>query len=108
MVSPDPTSDDQFPSEPVRRRRVPAGKAIVVMFATLLLTLFLDGCGRTRTAERQHLCGQRTVPLGVRHPTHDNSQPLLLNRPRPRPAAATGPADNTPPTPIFDAHQKAA
>lgn len=95
MVSPDPTSDDQFPSEPVRRRRVPAGKAIVVMFATLLLTLFLDADGLTRTAERQHLGWQRTVSLWVMHPIQDISQALRLNRPRAWLADATGHEDNT-------------
>jgi hypothetical protein len=94
VVSPDPTTTDQFPAEPVRRRRVPAGQAIIVLFATLVLTLFLDADGLTRTAERQHLGWQRTVALWVMHPIQDVSHALLLNRPRAWIADATGHDDD--------------
>lgn len=95
MVSPDPTTTDQFPGEPTPRHRAPAGMAIVIMLATLVLTVFLDADGLTRTAERQHLGWQRTVSLWVMHPIQDVSQALRLNRPRAWIASATGHDDNT-------------
>ncbi len=90
MVSADPDKGDQFPPEPVRRSRVPAGYAILVTLTTLLLVVFLDADGLTRTAERQHPGFGRSAALAVMRPIKSVSGALGLNRPRAWVAEASG------------------
>ncbi len=95
MATPEPTTEDQFPPEPIPRRRVPAGTALLVVFATLVATLLLDADGLTRTAERQHLGWQRSVSVAFMHPIQDLSSALKLNRPRAWVARISGHKDST-------------
>ncbi len=81
---------DELHDEPATRRRVPAGKAILVVFTTILMTLFLDADGLVQTAERQKLGWERSVSLAVMHPIQDISHALRLNRPRKWLADGTG------------------
>lgn len=90
MPEPRLPNADQFPAEPVRRRRTPAGMAILVVFATLLVTLFLDADGLMRTAERQHQGFQRTVTVGFMRPVRAIADTLGLTAPRRFLARATG------------------
>lgn len=90
MVSSDPDHSDQFPPEPIRRKRIPAGQAILVMLVTLILVVFLDADGLVRTAQRQDQGWQRNVALFVMHPIQDVAGFFQLTRPRQWLADATG------------------
>ncbi len=76
-----PQNSDQFPGEPVPRRRLPAGYAIVITLATLILATFLNADGLTRTAERQKPGFQRSVSLAVMHPIKAVANGLALTAP---------------------------
>lgn len=66
----------------IPRRRVPAGVALVVIVAALLLGLLLNAPDILRTAERQEQGWQRTLGVGVMEPIADVSHLLFLDRPR--------------------------
>lgn len=82
--------EDQFPPEPTRRKRVPAGYAILIMLTTLLVVVFLDADGLMRTAERQHQGFQRTLTVGVMRPIRGVAGLLGLTGPRAWVARASG------------------
>ena len=93
MVTDSTDDPDLFPPEPHPRRRVPAGKAILIMVVTLAITMFIDADGLVRTADRQSLGWERTVALEVMHPIQSVSRALYLNRPRLWLVHATGRTD---------------
>lgn len=64
------------------RRRIPAGVALLVVVAALLLGLFMNAPDILRTAERQEQGWQRTVGVAVMEPIAAASHLLLLDRPR--------------------------
>ena len=99
MVSSDPDRGDQFPGEPTPRRRQPAGYAILITLTTLVLVLFLDADGLTRTAERQQPGLTRSAALTVMHPIRWVSRTLRIDRPRTWLARATGHEQTTKITP---------
>lgn len=92
---PRPQNEDQFPGEPVRRRRVPAGYAILTTLATLILALFLNADGLTRTAERQKPGFQRSVTVGLMHPIKAVANGLALTAPANWLARVTGNTETT-------------
>ena len=83
-------NSDQFPAEPIPRRRVAAGQAIMVMGAVLILTLFLDADGLMRTAERQQPGFQRSLTVGFMRPVRAIADTLGLTAPRSFVARASG------------------
>lgn len=87
--------EDQFPPEPTQRKRVPAGYAILVMLATLLVVVFLDADGLMTTAERQHQGLQRTLTVGVMRPIRGVASLLGLTGPRAWVARVSGHSQST-------------
>lgn len=87
---PRPQNEDQFPGEPVPRRRIPAGYAIITVFATLVLATFLNADGLTRTAERQKPGFQRSLTLAVMRPVKAVANGLALTAPANWLARVTG------------------
>ena len=79
---PEPVAGDQFPAEPVPRGRVSAQMMVLVVLATLALTVVLDADGLLRTAERQELGWQRSAALAVMKPIDRVAHSLYLDRPR--------------------------
>lgn len=95
MVSATPDHGDQFPAEPMKRRRVPAGQAILVVLATLLAVVFLDADGLMMTAQRQEQGFQRTVTVAVMRPIRSVAGALGLTAPRRWVAEASGHSQST-------------
>ncbi|MBS1848256.1 MAG: DUF459 domain-containing protein [Actinobacteria bacterium] len=78
----DRTGEDQFPGEPVRRRRVPAKIMVAATLLALVLTVLLDAQGLLRTAQRQQLGWERSLAVPVMKPIAHFSHDWYLDRPR--------------------------
>lgn len=64
------------------RRPVPAGVALIVVVAALLVGLVLNAPDILRTAQRQEAGWQRTLGVGLMEPIAGVSEFLFLDRPR--------------------------
>lgn len=86
-----------FPPEPVPRLRSPAGQALVVMVACLLVASLLNADRLDRTAHTQPFGWQRTWAVRLTGPLQALSHLTLANRPRRSLAEAAGNVDPPPP-----------
>ena len=86
-----------FPPEPVARRRAPAGQALAVMLASLLVACLLNADRLDHTAHIQPFGWQRTVVLHLTGPLKSISDATLLNRPRKWLSHSAGNTDPPPP-----------
>ena len=86
-----------FPPEPVRRQRIPAGQALVVMLACLIGAAFLNADRLAYTARSQSHGWQRTVAVRITGGLTSVSDGLRLNRPRKFIAALVDNEDPPPP-----------
>ncbi|MCU1500005.1 MAG: hypothetical protein JWM47_3958 [Acidimicrobiales bacterium] len=74
--------EHNFPPEPVERRRVPAGQAMVVVLVSLLVGAVLNADRIDTTAHSQPFGWQRTWALRFTGPVKALSDTIRLNRPR--------------------------
>ena len=94
---------DVFPPEPVRRRRSPAGQALVVALVALLLGSLLNADRLDHTARTQPFGWQRTWAMRITGPLKSVSHLTRLNLPR---QAITRWADNEDPPPLNPEDQR--
>lgn len=91
-----------FPGEPVPRRRVPAGQALVVVLVALLVGSLLNADRLAYTARTQPFGWQRTWAMRVTGALETTSDTLWLNRPRRFLAGLADNEDPPPPDPTGD------
>jgi hypothetical protein len=91
-----------FPAEPVPRRRVPAGQALVVVAIALLVASLLNADRLAYTARTQPFGWQRTWAMRVTDVLATTSDTLRLNRPRQFLAGLADNEDPPPPNPTAD------
>lgn len=94
------TDEHAFPSEPVARRRVPAGQAMLTIVVALLVGALLNADRIDRTAHTQPFGWQRTWAVRITGPIKAVANATGLSKPRELLAAA---ADNELGPPPLDA-----
>lgn len=93
------TAEHNYPPEPVERRRVPAGQAMVVLLIALLLGSLLNADRLDYTARTQPFGWQRSWAMGITGALKSVSHATRLNRPRLMLSEAVG---NIDPPPAID------
>lgn len=86
--------------QPDERRRMPAGQAIAVMLAALLLAALVDADGLVEVAERQPFGTRRDVALALARPLQRVADATRINRPAQWLASATDEGEPELSTPV--------
>jgi hypothetical protein len=93
------TDEHNFPPEPVRRQRTPAGQALAVIVVALLVGSLLNADRLDHTAHTQPFGWQRDVAIALTGPVQDLSHATRLNRFRKWLSEEAGNTDPPPPAP---------
>jgi hypothetical protein len=93
------SDEHNFPPEPVRRRRTPAGQALAVVVVALLVGSLLNADRLDHTAHTQPFGWQRNLAIGLTGPLKDLSHATRLDRPRKWMSERAGNTDPPPPQP---------
>ncbi len=91
------SDEHNFPPEPVERRRVPAGQALVVMVLCLLVASVLNADRLDYTARTQPFGWQRTWAMRITGPLKTVGNAFQVTKPRELVAKTAGNEDPPPP-----------